>query len=111
MSGAVTLYESACTAAEGSTVGQRWTIEQLGTGPVPEFVVGWVVFLTSSPVGIGRIQWADLERGVPSSRLYWGTLRDGGACPGTTLIGYSLEECADRMVRRWLGVSLPEVAA
>lgn len=109
VSGAITLYESARTVAEGSTAGRRWTIEQLGTGPVPERVADWVVFLTSSPVGIGRIQWACVDD-APGERTYWGTLRDGGACPGTTMVGRSLEECADRMVHRWLGVPLPEVA-
>ena len=109
MSGAITLYESACTVAEGSTDGRRWTIEQLGTGPVPERVADWVVLLTSSPVSIGRIQWACVGD-APDERTFWGTLRDGGACPGTTLVGHSLEACADRMVRRWLGLPMPATA-
>lgn len=109
MSGAITLFEP-CRRVVAR---DAWHIDQIGyvceVDAVPERVPAWHVSI--GPQEIGRIQWAELEHGVPSSRLYWGTLADGGACPGTTLVGHSLEECADRMVRRWLGVPMPEEVA
>lgn len=108
MNTTITLYEWAHTVTAGTTEGRRWSIEQTSADPVPERTAAWVVFLDGESVGIGTMQWSDLEHGLGTDRLFWGTLRDGGACPHTTMVGHSLEECADRMVRRWLGLPLPE---
>lgn len=98
------LFEPSRTVARRDS----WRIDQVGyvceVAEVPERVPAWHVFLGLQE--IGTVQWACID--TPGDRTYWGTLRDGGAVPGTTMIGHSLEECADRMVRRWLGLPLPE---
>lgn len=126
MSGAIATVES-LDVLRGSTIhrGQlegmdvcfmllplgRWcTHEQ-----IPERTEAWGVFVSMAPptfdhdwAEVGRVQWAtwDHESG---EILFWGTNR-GGKAGETTSMHPTLAGCAERMVRRWLGLPAPGAA-